>query len=292
MEIGAVVSPVPVGGTTENHFPVGPESHRRRRVFVTVPVRNEGPRLLRTIERLEYVLESSGYDWVLGVAVDGSTDHSASLLRGLAPRYPYLIIQTSPSPLGRGLALRRLWSTVTADTYAFTDADLAAGPEAVVAALREIDGGADVAVGSRSLPGSIVRRPPLRNFASHSYNWIIRRTFNDGIADHQCGLKAFSRLAVARLLPQTNEDSWFWDTEVLVRAVWNGFRVVEFPVEWTETKYPTTSLSRLMSDALLHGSGLLRLKGGLDGHMRQSHGIPPRPSLVGLPRSRDGSAES
>lgn len=287
-----IPSPVFTRASSESSFGSGLEAKHSRRVFVTVPVRNEEPRLNRTIERLVSVLEKSGYDWKLSVAEDGSTDGSAPLLRELARDHPNLVVQTSHLRLGRGLALRRLWSTVVADIYAFTDADLAAGPEAVVAAVRAVDHGADVAVGSRFLRDSVVRRPPLRNLVSHTYNWLVRRMFEDEIADHQCGIKAFSRLATARLLPQTTEDSWFWDTEILVQAVWGGLRVVEFPVDWTETKYPNTSLRRLMSDVGLHGPGLLRLHDKLRDHMRRAKGIPPRPSLAGLPQSKETFVEA
>lgn len=244
-------------------------------VLVSVPVRNEAPRIAETIETLESVLDGSGYNWRLGIAEDGSTDKSKQLLQEISHKTPHLLLQTASSPMGRGWALRQMWSLEPADIYAFTDADLAAGAESILAVIKAVEEGADVAVGSRYIPGAAVRRPPLRNLVSRGYNWLVRQMFGDGIADHQCGLKAFSREAAEQIMPLTVEDSWFWDTEVLVDAVRAGLHVVEVPVIWTETKYTRTSWSRLLSDVRVHGTGLIRLNGRLN-----NHGMPP----VGTPR--------
>ena len=233
--------------------------HDAPRVLVTIPARNESARLASTIARVETSLRNSRYQWQLAVAEDGSEDGSAELVRDLARSDPNLLVQSSAARLGRGLALRRLWSAVESDIYVFTDADLASGPEAIIAAIREVERGADLAIGSRLLRESKVLRPPLRHWVSRGYNWIVRRMFGDRVADHQCGLKAFSHRAVLNLIPLTSEDCWFWDTEVVVRAYLGGFRVTEFPVEWCETKYARTPIRRLISDLWLHGVGLLRL---------------------------------
>lgn len=230
---------------------------------MTIPARNERHRLTETIARVERVLRGSPYRWRLAVAEDGSEDGSADLVRELARSCPDLTIQSSATRLGRGLALRKLWSSVEADIYVFTDADLATGPAAVMEAIRGVERGADLAIGSRLLRESKVLRPPLRHWVSRVYNWMVRRVSGDGVADHQCGLKAFSYRALAELLPLTSEDSWFWDTEVVVRAHRGGLRIVEFPVEWSETKYSRTPVRRLIADSWLHGLGLLRLNESL-----------------------------
>lgn len=230
---------------------------------MTIPARNERLRLAKTVTAVEAALRGSGYRWRLAIAEDGSDDGSADLVAELAHRHPGLTVQSSPARLGRGLALRRLWSSVESDIYVFTDADLATGPEAVLEAIRRIEGGADLAIGSRLLPESQVLRPPMRHWVSRGYNWMVRLLFGDGVADHQCGLKAFNSRALAELLPLTSEDSWFWDTEVVVRAYLGGLKIVEFPVEWCETKYSRTPIRRLVSDVWLHGLGLLRLTDSL-----------------------------
>lgn len=229
-------------------------------VLVTVPVYNEAPRLEASIEELLKVLDKEGLKFRVAIAEDGSTDGTPRVLTRLSRSHPDLIVQSLEGRRGRGYALRTLWSNTKADVYAFTDADLAAGPQWLLAGMQAIEAGCDVVTGSRYLNGSRVNRPPLRYAVSRAYNWLIRFWFHDSIHDHQCGLKLFTESAVRTLVLQTNEDSWVWDTEVLVLAEAQGLRVTEIPVTWVERKSERTSLRRLLKDIYQHGTFLIRLK--------------------------------
>jgi glycosyltransferase involved in cell wall biosynthesis len=230
-------------------------------LLVTIPVYNERGRIAETVTSLQHSLPTVGIPYRLSISEDGSTDGTPAVIEGLQRDYPELLTSSDPEKRGRGYALRTLWISVKADIYAFTDADLPAGTEALAQVIAAVRNGADVATGSRYAPGARLRRPPLRSFISRIYNWLIRTSFRDGIYDHQCGIKAFSRTAVETLLPLSKEDSWFWDTEVLVLAKNAGLRIEEVPVVWSERKYKLTSVRRLLSDVLLHGSGFVRLVG-------------------------------
>lgn len=241
----------------------GPRLQPSADVLVSVPVRNEAPRILETVGTLQSALRASGYSFRLALAEDGSTDRTPILIRQYAETNPDVIIQTHEERLGRGKALRELWTKEPAQIYAFTDADLACGVDPLVQAIRVAMGGDPIVVGSRYVPGAIVNRPPLRASVSKVYNWAVRGIFSDSVHDHQCGLKVFRAEVLHALLPLTMEDSWFWDTEILVIASRFGLKVTEVPVRWTETKSRRTEFGRLFSDIALHGSGLLRLKARL-----------------------------
>lgn len=233
-------------------------------VLITVPVRNESRMLFNSVTKLSRDLEGSDIRYRLSIAEDGSTDDTLSVIDELVASIPNLIVKSSPNRLGRGLALRRMWSQFDADIYAFIDADLAAGPEALVRVISQVQRGADVVTGSRYCPGARVHRPPVREWVSRYYNAIVRFWFKDDIQDHQCGLKAFTREAMTRLMQMTSEASWAWDTEVLVFASRSGMRVVEVPVDWVEYRFKRTPFRRLASDVYLHGLSLLRLKARLE----------------------------
>ncbi|MFZ0829801.1 MAG: glycosyltransferase [Thermoplasmata archaeon] len=230
-------------------------------LLVTIPVHNERWRIADTVTSLQNSLPTVGIPYRISISEDGSTDGTPIVLRDLQRDFPELITSSDPEKRGRGYALRTLWNSVRADIYAFTDADLAAGPEALAQVIEAVRNGADVATGSRYKPGAHLSRPPLRSFVSRVYNWLVRNSFQDGIFDHQCGVKAFSRSALETLLPLSKEDSWFWDTEILVLAKKAGFRVEEIPVTWSERKHKFTSIRRLISDVYLHGTGFIRLAG-------------------------------
>lgn len=230
------------------------------RVLLTVPAHNEEKWLYKTIVSLNRALRESALDFRLAVAEDGSTDNTLSILKRLKEEIPELIVQSLPHRAGRGFALRTLWARVDADVYAFVDADLATSCKSVLSVLNACLEGTDIAIGSRYVAGAVVNRPPLRALVSRAYNALVRIVFSEQIADHQCGLKAFTKETVNAVLPLCNEDSWVWDTEILVLSNRLGFKIAELPVSWREYRVLRTPLKRLVADIRLHGTALIRLK--------------------------------
>ena len=84
--------------------------------------------------------------------------------------------------------------------------------------------------------------------------------YKDQVFDHQIGFKAFSKRLIKDELNNCKSDDWFWDTEIIVRSIHDKYKYVEFPVAWTEKKGKRTSLKRLLSDVMIHGLGMIRLK--------------------------------
>jgi glycosyltransferase involved in cell wall biosynthesis len=245
------------------------------RILVTIPVHNEEHMLAKSVLRLSESLFANGVDFRLSIAEDGSTDRTLEVIEELERKVPGLIVQSIRHKVGRGRALRMLWSKHDAfDIYAFVDADLATTPESLLKVIEICSSGVDVVTGSRYVHGATVRRPPGRRFASEMYNALVRKMFNEQVQDHQCGLKAFRRAALLKLLPLSQEDSWAWDTEVMVLATRVGLTIREVPVDWTENRGKRTPWLRLVSDVRLHASALLRLKGELDARIAGSLSLP------------------
>lgn len=239
-------------------------------VLVSIPVHNEFPRLRESIRLLQTELDASGMRYTLSICEDGSDDGTKQLLEVLKGENPRIVVYTFPEKKGRGWALRNHWKDLSYDIYAFCDADLATGPDSVVSAVRLVQTGYGLVIGSRYVKGAVVKRPPARKFVSRLYNRLLRLIFQDGVYDHQCGLKAFSSDALVAVLPASLEDSWFWDTEVILIAKKLGIRTLEMPVHWREAKAQRTYLRRLLKDIFLHGTGILRLKGDLNQRAKPS----------------------
>ena len=78
-------------------------------------------------------------------------------------------------------------------------------------------------------------------------------------SDAQCGLKALKRSVGQALLPQVEDDEWFFDTELLLLAEEYGLRIYEVPVDWIED---LDSRVDIVSTALEDIRGLLRVRVG------------------------------
>ena len=204
----------------------------------------------------------TGHQWRILIADNGSTDSTLDIAKGLAEehsRVGYLHLDQR----GRGRALSKAWLDGDADILAYMDVDLSTDLSAVPELVKAIDGeGYDLAIGSRLKGGAqVIGRPPHRELISRAYNLLVRSMFITRLRDYQCGFKAISRRAAQALVPLVQDTGWFFDSELLILAEKNGYRVKEVPVKWTDD--PDTRV-KIVSTAYGDFKGLLRLRfGGL-----------------------------
>jgi len=207
-----------------------------------------------TLDRLEAFLPAGTFEVI--VAEDGCSDRTPEIAARLARKDDRVRHVHSDERLGRGGALAYAFRQADGETLVYFDTDLAtdmAHLEELVESVRT--DGYDVATGSRMLPDSDAERPSKRGVPSRGYNALVRLLLRSDLADHQCGFKAFSREAFTELADAVEDDHWFWDTEMLVRAQRRGFAVKEFPVVWTPKGDSKVDLVR---DVLGMGSQILR----------------------------------
>jgi glycosyltransferase involved in cell wall biosynthesis len=228
-----------------------------RSLDVVVPVRDEAATLVASIRRLHaHLTETWAGSWQITIAENASADATAALALELAAELPHLRVRQRDRP-GRGGALRDAWTTSSAELLAYVDADLSTDLADLGRLLSPLtEGDADLAVGSRLLPGSTVTRAVGRELISRSYNRLVRTTLGAQVHDAQCGCKAITAEAAGRLLPLVENDGWFFDTELLLLADERGERVVEVPVSWVEDRHSSV---RILATAAEDLAGLARV---------------------------------
>jgi uncharacterized protein (TIRG00374 family) len=139
----------------------------------------------------------------------------------------------------------------------YIDVDLATDMSYLEKLVRAVStDGYDFATGSRIMPESDAKRPFKREFASRGYNSMVRLFLHSKLYDHQCGFKAFRRDPLFELMDEIENQHWFWDTELLVRAQNRGYSVLEFPVYW---RHGGTSKVNFAKDIVGMGSEIFRL---------------------------------
>jgi glycosyltransferase involved in cell wall biosynthesis len=235
-------------------------SARECLVEVTVPVYNEEKVLAESVRKLHaYLTANLPFHFVITIADNASTDATFAIARRMAAELPR-VRAVHLDRKGRGLALRYVWGNSEADVVAYMDADLSTGLEAFLPLIAPlVSGHCEVATGSRLLPGASVVRGPKREIISRAYNVLLRMFLAARFSDAQCGFKAGRSEVIRALLPDVQDDAWFFDTELLLLAQRRGLRICEIPVTWVEDPDSKVDIVRT---ALADLRGMARLRFG------------------------------
>ena len=236
------------------------KTKRQYRVDIVIPVLNEAHVLERSVEKLQAFLEASfPYDWRIAIADNGSTDDTLAIAETLSverARVYCLHLRQA----GRGRALRFAWSNSDADAMCYMDVDQSTDLSELPKLIDALSaGGYDLAVGSRLLPESRVRRSWKREMVSRLYNLFLKAVLGVSFSDAQCGFKAITREAATSLVPRVEDDSWFFDTELLVLAEREGRAIADLPVVWSEDD---DSRVKILPTAWEDIKGVMRLRRG------------------------------
>jgi glycosyltransferase involved in cell wall biosynthesis len=224
-----------------------------------IPVLNEAHVLEKSVNTVRgFARKHVKARWQIVVVDNGSTDGTQEVARRLNTRYPKEVRFMHLTQRGRGRALRNSWLQSKADVMCYMDVDLSTDLAHLPQLIEAIAGeGYDVATGSRLMRQSRTMRSFKREFISRTYNLIVKAILGTKFSDAQCGFKAISRTAAERVIPQIEDQSWFFDTELLVLAEKQGYRIKDIPVRWIEDDDSRVKIFRTGMDDL---KGVWRLR--------------------------------
>ncbi|WP_300765816.1 glycosyltransferase [uncultured Bifidobacterium sp.] len=232
-------------------------------VDIVIPVYNEQDALERSVLALcghlyETRDDTSPFTWNVVIAGNASTDATWAIARTLHDRWPHNIRALHIDRKGRGFALKVSWMSSRARVVAYMDADLSTDIRHTgQLVLPLLLGDADLTCGCRLDPRASVTRSWTRETISRTYNQMLRSYLDARFRDAQCGFKAMTREAAHALLPYVEDDEWFFDTELLMKAQWMGMRLLEIPVHWVEDAGTTVDIPDTVAKDL---TGMRRLR--------------------------------
>jgi glycosyltransferase involved in cell wall biosynthesis len=213
---------------------------------VTIPVLNEAETLERQIRTLYDFLCQHFPDrgqWHIVIADNGSTDDTRHIAAALCDELPELRLVRVPEK-GVGLALKTAWAQSQADMVGYMDLDLATDLRHFIQAYNAIASeGYDVVYGTRLHPKArVLGRSLKRELTSRVFNLMLRGYLRTRFSDGMCGFKWLRRAVVPALRAGgAVSDGWFFSTELLAVAEWQGLKTCPLPVRWTDD----TSSSRV-----------------------------------------------
>lgn len=213
---------------------------------VCIPVFNEEIDLPKNLPKLmSFLAEKMGnYTWEVIIIDNASTDDTANIGKNFAkknPRIKYLRLVKK----GRGRALKLAWSKSKSDLLAYMDIDLSSDLDSFPKLISSLEGGADIAIGSRLAPGAkVYGRTFTRELMSRGYSLLFRTLFWTSFRDAQCGFKAIRRSTAEILLDVVKDNGWFFDSELLIIAEKAGMKIKEVPIIWRDDPASTVKVAK------------------------------------------------
>ena len=206
-------------------------------VSIIIPAYNEAHRLEASITALAQYLRAAPWSHELILVVEKSTDGTLELAQRLAGGVNGMIVVGHDVQRGKGHAVRAGMLRARGEIAFFMDADLSTPLLEIGRFITRFSAGThvDVLVGNRQHAQSeiLMSQHFLRRKMGQTFNAILRTIAGIGLADTQCGFKAFRWAARAAIFPLQKLDGFAFDVEVLLLAERLGFVIGDMPVQWS-----------------------------------------------------------
>lgn len=209
-----------------------------------VPTCNEVDNLERLVRSLLEVEPS------LGVLIvdDASIDGTSGVAHRLAGEFENVDVIDRPQKSGLGSAYRDGFGRAIAEGAEVCiqiDADLSHDPADLPALMANVLHGADLAIGSRYVPGGKTENWPWsRRWLSRWGNRYAAGVLGLAVNDATAGYRAYRTDALTRMDYETvTADGYGFQIEMTHRLVRAGGKIVEFPIEFHDRQSGHSKLS-------------------------------------------------
>ena len=214
------------------------------RPTICLPTYNEVENLEPMVRTLGEVLPEGGRVLVID---DSSPDGTGELADRLEAELPWVSVLHRLRKEGLGRAYIAGFHRALADGAELVlemDCDFSHDPRDVPRLIAAVEAGADVAIGSRYVPGGgtenwgLVRRLISRGAS------LYTRTLLMPVHDPTSGFKCFRREVLERIdLETISSLGYAFQVETTYRALRAGFRVVEVPIVFADRRVGESKMS-------------------------------------------------
>ncbi len=213
---------------------------------IIVPAYKESERIGRNLLEIKKYVEDKKLSYEILVVVDGSPDNTAEIARGFGEQIENLRVIDNKENHGKGYVVRQGLLEAKGKYRVFLDADGSTSITHMDRALKLLNDGADVVVGSRDIEGAYIQihQPKYREIMGDMGNLLIRGVL--GLwqyPDTQCGFKVLTAQAAEQIASRMVVDRFGFDFELIVLAKKMGFNVVQLPVRWLNEEGSTVGLT-------------------------------------------------
>lgn len=205
------------------------------RTLVVLPTYQEAANVAAVLRRLRMAVPEA----TVLVVDDASPDGTADIAEATARELGGIEVLRRPGKDGLGSAYRAGFAHGLANGYEIMveiDADGSHDPGVLPTLLGAVESGADLAIGSRYVPGgSIPDWPRIRRFISVAGNRYVQAVLRLRVKDATAGFRAYRADMLRRLdLPAIRADGYGFQVEMVYRVARLGGTIVEVPITFTD----------------------------------------------------------
>ncbi len=204
-------------------------------IVVIIPTYNEKENIASLIEKI-FSLAISGLKII--IVDDNSPDGTASIVKQLRCKYPlHLIERTGKLGLGSAYIAGFKKALALGADYIFEmDADWSHDPADIPRLLSACENGADLAIGSRKVPGGkIIGWNWRRKFESNGAMLFSRLLLGLKPRDVTAGFRCFRQVVLENIgIDKIKSNGYAFQEELLYRAQRQNFKIREVPVTFTD----------------------------------------------------------
>jgi len=199
-------------------------------ISLIVPCYNEARHLRQNVGAVVEVLELSRWSWEIVFVDDGSEDQTRAIIRDICAADTRCRSILHDGNRGRGAAFKTGFARSQGRVTGFLDIDLEVHARYIPSLVNEIvRHGADVVIGHRHFLLRQTGGLP-RVVLSWGYRRLCDVLLSLDLEDSESGCKFFKRETTSEVVLASENDGWFWDTEVMARARLANLRIHELPV--------------------------------------------------------------
>jgi dolichol-phosphate mannosyltransferase len=225
--------------------------------WLILPTYNEAENVQAIVAASGEVLARAAPDGYRVLIVDdGSPDGTGQLADELASEHSWVEVLHRAEKNGIGpayLAGFRHALDRGAGYVMEMDSDFSHDPADLARLLEAVYGGADLALGSRYVPGGgVTDWGLLRRFISEGGSTYARLVLGLRVRDLTGGFKCFRREVLEAIqFDRVRSRGYAFQVELTYRAVQAGFRVVEVPIVFRDRQHGTSKMSwRIAAEAM------------------------------------------
>jgi undecaprenyl-phosphate 4-deoxy-4-formamido-L-arabinose transferase len=191
-------------------------------ISIVMPIYNEAANISSTLDEIIEVMEQLGRHYEIIAVDDGSKDNTFEILKDYHEKKPQVQVIRLTRNFGQHPAVYAGFNYARGKVLLSIDADGQNPPQEIPNLIKVLEeGNYDFVQGWRKHR----QDRAFRKLFAHFVSWLISKMVGSPIRDAGCGMAAYSRVAVDRLLQATHHSRY-----IPAEIGWMGLKIKSHPI--------------------------------------------------------------